>query len=92
LYNPVDVSRPASDPEPAGRPIPADPDALLFGAEAAYLVGLSVRTLESLRLHGNGPSYVKYPRAVRYRRGDVLAWIDRKVRRSTSDPGARPAR
>ena len=42
------------DSEPAGRPIPRDPDALLFGAEMAYLLGLSVRTLEGLRLRAAG--------------------------------------
>ena len=78
---------PATNAEPAGRPIPSDPDALLFGAEAAYLAGLSVRTLESFRLRGNGPYFVKFSRAVRYRRGDVLTWIERQVRRSTSDRG-----
>lgn len=73
------------DPEPAGRPIPRDPDALLFGAEAAYLAGLSARTLESLRLRGGGPVYVKLGRAVRYRRADILAWTAGKLRRSTGD-------
>jgi hypothetical protein len=48
-----------ADPEPTGRPIPRDPDALMFGAEMAYLLGLSVRTLEGLRLRGGGPPYVK---------------------------------
>jgi predicted DNA-binding transcriptional regulator AlpA len=76
-----------ADPEPAGRPIPRDPDVLLFGAEAAYLAGLSVRTFESLRLRGGGPPFVKLGRAVRYRRGDVLAWAAGKLRRSTSDTG-----
>jgi hypothetical protein len=76
-----------ADPEPAGRPIPRDPDALLFGAEMAYLLGLSVRTLEGLRLRGGGPPYVKLLRSVRYRRGDGLAWAAAKLRRSTSDCG-----
>jgi predicted DNA-binding transcriptional regulator AlpA len=76
-----------ADPEPAGRPIPRDPDVLLFGAEAAYLAGLSVRTFEALRLKGGGPPFVKLGRAVRYRRGDVLAWTAGKLRRSTSDTG-----
>jgi hypothetical protein len=76
-----------NDSEPAGRPIPRDPDALLFGAEMAYLLGLSVRTLEGLRLRGGGPPYVKLFRSVRYRRGDGLAWAAGKLRRSTSDTG-----
>ena len=75
------------DPEPAGRPIPRDPDALLFGAEMAYLLGLSVRTLEGLRLRGGGPPYVKFGRSVRYGRRDGLAWAAGKLRRSTSDRG-----
>jgi Helix-turn-helix domain len=76
-----------ADPEPAGRPIPRDPDALLFGAEAAYLLGLSIRTLESLRLQGGGPTYCKLNRSCRYRRADVLGWAAERIRRSTSDRG-----
>jgi len=76
-----------ADPEPAGRPISRDPDALLFGAEMAYLLGLSVQTLEGLRLRGGGPPFVKFQRSVRYRRGDGLAWAAGKLRRSTSDRG-----
>lgn len=84
---PAELDARLSDPEPAGRPIPHDPDALLFGAEMAYLLGLSVRTLEGLRLRGGGPPYVKLLRSVRYRRGDGLAWAMGKLRRSTSDRG-----
>jgi predicted DNA-binding transcriptional regulator AlpA len=73
---------------PAGRPIPSDPDAVLFGAEAAYLCGLSIRTLEALRVRGGGPRFVSLGRSVRYRRRDVIAFIDARVRASTSDPGA----
>lgn len=76
-----------ADLEPAGRPIPRDPDVLLFGAEAAYLAALSIRTLESLRLRGDGPPFIKLGRAVRYRRADVLGWLSGNLRRSTSDSG-----
>jgi len=79
-----------AESEPAARPIPRDPDALLFGVEMAYLLGLSVRTLEGLRLRGGGPPYVKLLRSVRYRRGDGLAWAAGKLRRSTSDRGESP--
>jgi predicted DNA-binding transcriptional regulator AlpA len=74
-----------ADPKPAGRPIPRDPDALLFGAEAAYLAALSVRTFEALRLRGGGPPYIKLGRAVRYQRRAVLEWAAAKVRSSTSE-------
>src|SRR5690242_668632 len=76
-----------ADPEPAGRPIPRDPDAVLFTAEAAYLAGLSPRTFEKLRLAGGGAPFVLLGRAVRYRRGDLLDWIAKHARRSTSDHG-----
>lgn len=78
----------AADPEPAGRPIPHDPDALLFTAEAAYLRGQSPRTLEKERVAGGRCPFVLLGRSVRYRRRDVLEYIERHIRRSTSDRGA----
>ena len=72
--------------EPAGRPIPQHPDALLHTIEAAFLLGLSHRTLETLRLRGDGPPFVAITkRAVRYRRQDLIVWIDARRRQSTSD-------
>ena len=74
--------------EPGGRPIPEHPDVLLFTIEAAFLLGLSLRTLEALRLRGGGPLFVKVtPRAVRYRRCDIDAFIEARRRKTTSDPG-----
>ena len=74
--------------QPAGRPIPEHPDALLFTAEAALLLGLSPRTLEAFRLRGGGPPYIAVtPKAVRYRRRDLEDWITPRPRVSTSDPG-----
>lgn len=73
---------------PAGRPIPSDSTALLFTAEAAYILGLSPRTLEAMRLKGGGPPYIAVTsKAVRYRRGDLEDWIDSRRRVSTSDGG-----
>ena len=74
--------------EPGGRPIPGHPDALLFTAEAAFLLGLSRRTLEALRLRGGGPAYYLVGRrACRYKRSDLTAWLDSRRRKNTSDPG-----
>ncbi len=83
------VSAIALNEEPAGRPIPKDPEAALFEAEVAFLTGLSVRSIQALRLRGGGPVffYAGSRRAVRYRRRDVLWWIEHRIRRSTSDPG-----
>ena len=74
--------------EPAGRPIPGDPSAALLTAEVAFLLGVTVRTLETWRLRGGGPRYIALGhRTVRYRRRDVLAFMQARERRSTSDPG-----
>jgi hypothetical protein len=88
---PGDKALHVADPEPAGRPIPKDPDALLFTVEAAYIAGLSPRTLEKARVAGGGCQFIALGcgsrRAIRYRRRDVLAWIEQHVRLSTSDTG-----
>ncbi len=61
--------------EPAGRPIPIDPDALLYPSEAAYLRGQSEGTLANERVKGGGCTFIKLGRSIRYRRADVLQWI-----------------
>ena len=72
--------------QPGGRPIPELPDALLTTVEAAYLLGLSPRTLEAMRLRGGGPPYIAVtPKAIRYHRGDLKNWITARRRISTSD-------
>ncbi len=90
--NPAILAADAGD-EPAGRPIPVHPDALLYPAEAAFLLGLSVRTMETARLRGGGVPFVSLGRrAVRYRRCDIIEFIEARLRKSTSDPGpAAPA-
>lgn len=80
----------ALNDEPAGRPIPQDPEAALFETEASHLAGPSVRTLQAFRLRGGGPAffYAGSRRAVRYKRRHVLEWVQRRIRRSTSSPTA----
>jgi excisionase family DNA binding protein len=54
--------------------------------QAAELLRLSKRTLERLRVAGNGPPFVKpSSRAVRYRLEDLQAWCSGRVVRSTSE-------
>lgn len=62
---------------------------LLDSSTVADLLNVSLRTLESWRLNGSGPNFVKIGRGrtVRYRQVDVQAWIDARVRKSTSDSG-----
>lgn len=51
----------------------------------ATLTGLSVSTLNKLRLTGGGPPYLKLGRRVAYDLADLDAWLGSKRRRSTSD-------
>ena len=69
-----------------------DPYALLTPPEAARIFNLSERALENWRHRGGGPKFVRVSgRCIRYRRGDLLAWIGERLRNSTSDPGGREA-
>lgn len=56
---------------------------LLTEAEAAQLRRQSVRTLQAERVRGGGCPFVKLGRNVRYRRSDVLGFINANVRAST---------
>jgi len=70
---------------------PADPEALLTEGQTARLLGLKPRTLQAWRLSGRADlPFVRISRrAVRYRRADVRRFVDRHLRRSTSDPGGK---
>ncbi len=57
---------------------------LLRQEQAAQFLNVSVRTLEAWRHRGGGPRYVKLHRCVRYRRADLLDWLDAHARTSTS--------
>lgn len=58
--------------------------------EAAEMLGVSPRTLESWRIHGGGPRFASFgagPRgAVRYRASDLEEYINGRLRTSTSAP------
>ena len=57
--------------------------------EAAALLGLSPRTLETYRWRGGGPAFSRFGTSVRYLRSHVLAWAAARRVRSTSDVGPR---
>lgn len=64
-------------------------DRLLNEKEAAEFLNYSVRALQNWRLRGGGPRYVKVSsRSVRYRRRDLLAWVEEHLRSNTSDIGS----
>jgi predicted site-specific integrase-resolvase len=54
---------------------------------AAYLGGLSVKTLQKWRWKGCGPEFVKPGSRVFYRRSALETYIAQRRRRSTSDHG-----
>ncbi len=63
-------------------------DRLLSRPEVEERFGISRRFLETSAVRGDGPVMTKIGRSVRYRVGDLRAWIDARRRASTSDQGA----
>lgn len=62
-----------------------DLDTLIDEKEAASMVCYSVRALQNWRHRGGGPAFVKVSaRSVRYRRRDILAWIEARTVANTS--------
>ncbi len=62
------------------------PPVLLTEEQAAAAIGLSQRFLQARRYRGDGPRFVRISsRCVRYRRQDLEAWIQARVRSSTSE-------
>ena len=54
--------------------------------EAARYMAISKSRLTQLRMTGEGPPFIKIAaRAVAYRKSDLDAWLDNRVRRTTSD-------
>lgn len=58
---------------------------VLTTSEAADYVRLGKPTLERFRVTGEGPTYCQLGGAVRYRRGDLDAWLEERRIRSTSE-------
>ena len=79
------MTRPNDEPRPEAASAPH----LLDTAAAARLLGLSPKTLEAYRLRGSGPAYYKAGR-VRYRREDLLAWLEAHRRPRGSDEEEAP--
>jgi predicted DNA-binding transcriptional regulator AlpA len=60
-------------------------DQLMDEREAASILCYSVRALQNWRHRGGGPKYVKVSaRSVRYRRRDLLEWVESRVVANTS--------
>lgn len=65
---------------------------LLHEGEVAAMIGLSVHWLRRKRWAGGGIPFIKFDGgAVRYRKRDVEAFTNSRVRSSTSDSGIKAA-
>jgi len=51
------------------------------------MLGVSLSWLNKARVRGGGPIFVKFRRSVRYAADDLAAFIAKRRRTSTSDPG-----
>jgi len=58
---------------------------LLTTSAAGDVLGLSPRTLETLRVRGGGPAFIKLGSSVRYEPQALQDWIDANRAVSTSD-------
>ena len=63
---------------------------LLDEKTTADLLGVSKRWLQSRRQVGDGPTYIKVGRLVRYKVDDLETWIASNRRRSTLDSSKVP--
>ena len=55
-------------------------DRLLTVMETARVLRLSSRTLDRYRATGVGPAYYKLGGRIRYRRSDLMAWVQKNRR------------
>jgi len=57
---------------------------LVTTPQAAEILGVKPNTLEGWRIRGEGPSFRKIGRLVKYVESDLIAYISRQTRHSTS--------
>lgn len=62
---------------------------LINEREAAAYLGYTIRALQNWRLRGGGPKFVRVSkRSIRYRRCDLIIWIEERLQSSTSEETA----
>ena len=70
----------------------ASPALVIMEAKAAELLSLSMRTLQRLRMDGDGPPHIQLgPRRIGYRKSDLETWLAGRVVASTSEATTRRA-
>lgn len=65
------------------RALPSDDDVYLDPKRLALILDRSVPALASLRHRGTGPRFTTAGGKIRYRTGDVRAWLDAGTRDAT---------
>ena len=80
---------PSRQPPLLQQPGNADRDyfeALITEIEAAEFLSFAPRTLQNWRIRGGGPRFVRHrARTVRYRRKDLVAWLEERPVSNTSE-------
>ena len=62
-----------------------DPDALETERKASDFLGVTTRALQKWRATGTGPQFVRISgRCIRYRRRDLIAWVEARLKSSTA--------
>lgn len=56
---------------------------LLTTEQAARYLGMSESALKQMRVNGNGPTFFKLNRSVRYGEDDLQQWIRKNARQNT---------
>lgn len=69
-------------------PLAGLPPRFLRTKQAAFFLGISLRTLEKHRTYGTGPTYRKIGGRVVYAIDDLQAWTEIGARRSPKDVDA----
>jgi hypothetical protein len=62
---------------------------LLTTGQAAKEFGIAESTLRKWRCYGRGPRFTRLGRAIRYRRGELAAFLDRATFESTLEADRR---
>ncbi len=61
---------------------------LIPETDGGEFLDLTPRSMQGMRQRGDGPPFIRISaRCIRYRRVDLRAWADARMRSSTSDPG-----
>ena len=58
---------------------------LVSRKQLAQYLGMTEPALSMMASRGSGPPYLRLGRSIRYRRADVIAWLDQGIVEATID-------